>query len=64
MSKLCGCFECSGNNPEPTEEEYKLYLVKIKELRMVGNQRKRKLRKKGRSVWWDKDLLSWVWSKE
>jgi hypothetical protein len=36
--------------------------LKAGELRIVGNQRKRKLRKKHRLVWWSRDLAAWVWS--
>lgn len=43
-------------------EQKKLQMVKSGHLRMVSNVRKRKLRKKGRHVWFDRDLCSWVWS--
>lgn len=34
--------------------------VKSRELRVVSLQTKRKLRQRGVSVWWDRDLESWV----
>jgi hypothetical protein len=43
-------------------EQQKLEKVRSGELRIVSNVRKRKLRKKGRHVWFDRDLWAWVWS--
>lgn len=43
--------------------EEKLARLRSGELRIVGVQRKRKLRKRGVSVWWDADLRALVWER-
>jgi hypothetical protein len=47
-----------------TVQAEKRELAKKLGLRIVHNQRKRKLRKKGRLVWWHLDIWNWVWRPE
>lgn len=44
------------------KEKTALIPVRDKSIRVIGIQRKRKLQRRGESVWWSQILNSWVWS--
>lgn len=43
------------------DEKTALVPVRDKSIRIIGTQRKRKLQRRGESVWWSQILDAWVW---